>query len=179
MAAFSPAVLGAGSELTPEEWLSIVVTPLEAQSVIMSMPGVNTVQTDHALHIPRMTEPAVDSTIWAAPNASVAEFEGATSELVIMDRTVKALKVMMRISNESMRSSDALTASQLTIVNLLRKQVDAALLQGNSTAGITGLIPQAGTTVKHSRFVTDGVTSSRTTVTSATAAFTAPTLGRS
>ena len=41
MAAFSPSVLGAGSELTPEEWLDIVVTPLQADSVILSMPGVN------------------------------------------------------------------------------------------------------------------------------------------
>ena len=177
MAAFSPAVLGAGSELTPEEWLDIVVTPLEAQSVIMSMPGVNTVQTDHPLHIPRMTEPSVDSTIWAAPNAAVAEFEGGTSELVLMGRSLKALKVMVRISNESMRSSEALTASQLTITNLLRKQVDAALFQGNAGANITGLIPSAGTTVKHSRFVTDAVLNSSTTVTSATAAFTSADVG--
>jgi hypothetical protein len=177
MAAFSPAVLGAGSELTAEEWLSIVVTPLQADSVIMSLPGVNSFQTEHPTHIPRMTEPAVDSTIWAAPNAAVAEFEGGTSELVLMGRSLKALKVMVRISNESMRSSEALTASQMTIVNLLRKQVDAALLQGNAGANITGLIPQAGTTIVHSRKVTDGVTNSSTTVTSATAAFTSADVG--
>jgi hypothetical protein len=177
MAAFSPAVLGAGSELTPDEWLDLVVTPLEAQSVIMSMPGVNSFQTDHPTHIPRMTEPTVDTTIWSAPNNLVAEFEGGTSELVLMARSLKALKVMVRISNESMRSSEALTASQLTIVNLLRKQVDAALLQGNATAGITGLIPQAGTTIVHSRKVVDGVTNSSTTVTSATAAFTSADVG--
>src|ERR1700680_3178016 len=167
MAAFSPAVTGAGSELTPDEWLDLVVTPLEAQSVIMSLPGVNTFQADHPTHIPRMSEPAVDSTIWAAPNTAVAEFEGATSELVLMGRTLKALKIMVKISNESMRSSEALVASQLTIVNLMRKQVDAALFQGNAGANITGLIPQAGTVIKHSRMVADGATHTNTKVTSA------------
>jgi HK97 family phage major capsid protein len=177
MAAYTPVTLGAGSELTPDEWLSLVVTPLEARSVIMSMPGVNSFQTDHPTHIPRMTEPSVDSTIWAAPNAAVAEFEGGTSELVLMGRSLKALKIMVKISNESMRSSEALVASQQTIVNLMRKQVDSALLNGNAGANITGLIPSAGTTVKHSRFVADAVLNSSTTVTSATAAFTSADVG--
>lgn len=177
MAAFSPAVLGAGSELTADEWLDIVVTPLQADSVIMSMPGVNSFQTDQPTHIPVMHEPTVDSTIWSAPNGLVAEFEGGTAEVVLMGRALHALKIMVRISNESMRSSEALTASQITIVNLLRKQVDIALFQGNSGAGITGLIPQAGTTIVHSRKVTDGVLNSSTTVTSATAAFTSADVG--
>jgi Phage capsid family len=136
------------------------------------MPRVNSFETDHPTHIPRMTEPTVDSTIWAAPNAAVAEFEGGTSELVLMGRSLKALKIMARISNESMRSSEALVASQQTLVNLIRKQVDNALLQGNAGANITGLIPSAGTTVKHSRFVGDALLNSSTTVTSATPAFT-------
>ena len=77
-----------------------------------------------------------------------------------------------------MRSSDALGASQIMLVNQIRKAVDNALLQGNATAGITGLIPQAGTTIKHSRFVADGdTTSTSTTVTSATAAFTSADVG--
>ena len=63
-------------------------------------------------------------------------------------------------------------------MNQIRKAVDNALLQGNATAGITGLIPQAGTTIKHSRFVADGdTTSTSTTVTSATAAFTSADVG--
>ena len=126
-----------------------------------------------------MAEPSVDATLFRAPLEAVSEFEGATSELVLMGRTLKALKVIVKISNESMRSSEALIASQQTIVNLLRKQVDTALLNGNAGANITGLIPSAGTPVKHSRFVTDGATNTNTTVTSATAAFTAPTSARS
>jgi hypothetical protein len=107
----------------------------------MSMPGVNNVQTDHPLHIPRMMEPVVDSTIWAAPNVPVAEFEGGTSELILMGRALKALKVMVRISNESVRSSEALSASELTTVNLPRKQVDAALLHqaGDASGRVAAL----------------------------------------
>ncbi len=100
----------------------VELVPLEAQSVIMSLPGVNSFQTDHPTHIPCMTEPVVYSTVWSAPNGLVAELEGGTGELVLMGRSLKALKVMVRISNESMRSSEALTTSQLTIVNLLRNR---------------------------------------------------------
>ncbi|MGP8160421.1 MAG: phage major capsid protein [Candidatus Dormibacteria bacterium] len=177
-APYSPAILGAGSQLTGEQWLDLIVTPLQADSVIMSMPGVEVHQTDQPLHIPILGQnTSTDSTIWAAPNATVAEFEGVTSELVLMGRTLNACKILVKISSESMRSSDALGASQIMILNQLRKAVDNALLQGNATAGITGLIPQAGTVVKHSRFVADGVTNATTTVTSATAAFTSADVG--
>ncbi len=159
--------------------MGIVVTPLMADRVIMSMPGVQAVQTNHPLHIPRMAEQVVDESVWVEPNGDVPEFEGATSELVPMGRDLRALKVMVRISNESMRSSAALTASQFAITNLLRKQVDKALFNGDATAGITGLIPKAATVIKHSRFVADGVLNSTTTITSATAAFTSADVGSS
>jgi Phage capsid family len=177
VAPFNPASAGAGLELTGEQWLQLVVTPLEAESVIMSMPGVNVHSTDIALHIPIMREVATDSSVWVAPNGAVPEFDPSTAGLVLMGRSLLALKMIVKISNESMRSSDALGASQVTIVNQMRKLVDAALLQGNSGAGITGLIPEAGTTVKHSRFVADGATNTNTTVTSATAAFTSADVG--
>jgi HK97 family phage major capsid protein len=84
-----------------------------------------------------------------------------------------------RIEGDIIIKREALVASQLTIVNLLRKRVDKALFNGNAGANITGLIPQAGTTIQHSRFVVDGVLNSTTTVTSATAAFVAGDVGSS
>jgi Phage capsid family len=179
VAPFSPASAGAGLELTGEQWLDLVVTPLEAESVIMSMPGVMVHNTQIALHIPIMREVATDSSVWVAPNGAVPEFDPSTAGLVLMGRNLLALKMIVKLSSESMRSSDALGASQITLVNQMRKLVDAALLQGNAGAGITGLIPQAGTTIKHSRFVADGVLNSTTTVTSATAAFTSADVGSS
>jgi hypothetical protein len=177
MAAFSPNVAGAGLELTAEQWLDLVVTPLEAQSVIMSMPGVEVHSTDIALHIPIMREVATDSSVWVAPNGNVPEFDPSTAGMVLMGRNLLALKMIVKISNESMRSSDALQASQITLVNQMTKLIDAALLQGNAGANIAGLIPEAGTTIKHSRFVADAVLNSSTTVTSATAAFTSADVG--
>jgi hypothetical protein len=47
-APYSPALTGAGLQLTGEQWLDLVVTPLQADSVVMSMPGVQTHQTEPA-----------------------------------------------------------------------------------------------------------------------------------
>ena len=177
VAPYSPAQAGQGLELTGEQWLDLVVTPLEAQSVIMSMPGVEVHNTDIALHIPIMREVATDSSVWVAPNGAVPEFDPSTAGMVLMGRGLLALKMIVKISSESMRSSDALGASQITVINQMRKLVDAALLQGNAGAGITGLIPEAGTVIKHSRVVTDGVTNTDTSLVSATAAFTSADVG--
>jgi predicted phage gp36 major capsid-like protein len=145
--------------------------------VIMSMPGVVQHNTDVALHIPIMREVVTDESVWVAPNGPVPEFDPSTAGLVLMGRNLLALKMIVKISNESFRSSDALQASQVTIVNQMRKIVDKALLQGDVTAGITGLIPQAGTVIKHSRSVADAATATSTGLTSATAAFTSADVG--
>jgi hypothetical protein len=174
---FSPSVAGAGLELQGQDWIDYVVTPLQADSVVMSIEGVVMHSTDVPLHIPIMSEAVVDETVWAAPNAPVAEFEGVTSELVLMGRGLKACKILAKISSESFRSTDALGASQTMLVNQIRKIVDKALIQGDATAGITGLIPAATNVIKHSRFVLDGVLASSTAVSSATAAFTSADVG--
>ena len=100
-----------------------------------------------------------------------------TSELVLMGRSLNACKILVKISSEVDALERCARRLETMILNQLRKAVDNALLQGNATAGITGLIPQAGTVVKHSRFVADGVTNTTTTVTSATAAFTSADVG--
>jgi hypothetical protein len=176
---FSPTVAGHGSELTNEEYEAVVRTPLEAASAVLSLPGVTTYRTAVPWHVPIMGEPVVDETVWAAPNDPVAEFEPSTGELVLMDRAVRGLKIMVRLSNETLRSNiDSLAGAQATIVNMGVKILDKALLMGDATAGIDGLLPAAGTTTAHSRTVSDGVLNSTTTVVSATAAFGAGDVGR-
>jgi hypothetical protein len=175
---FSPTSVGHGSELTAEEYDTIVRTPLEAASSILSIPGVQNFHTNEPWHVPIMLEAATDETVWAAPNDPVAEFEPDTAELVLMDRGVRALKIIVRISNETLRSSiDSLAGAQQTITNQMVKILDKAMLLGDVTAGIDGLIPAAGSTTVHSRSVADAVLNDTATVTSATAAFGAGDVG--
>jgi hypothetical protein len=77
---------------------------VRTDSVLMSLPGVNMHATAEPFHIPILGEAVTDETVWAAPGANVAEFEGATSQLTLMGRTVKACKILVKISSESMRS---------------------------------------------------------------------------
>ena len=63
-----PSSTGAGLQLTGEQWLDLIVTPLQADSVVMSMPGVEVHQTDQPLHIAILGQNvSTNSTIWAAP----------------------------------------------------------------------------------------------------------------
>jgi hypothetical protein len=121
---------------------------------------------------------AIGDSVFAAPGDTVWEGEGVTSQLTLMSRSLKAAKILIKISAESLRSSDALGASQIMLLNQLRKILDRALLMGDANAGIVGLMNAAGVTAtKHSRTVADGVLNSSTTVTSATAAFTSADVG--
>lgn len=177
VAPFSPAVSGQGSQLTPEEYDALIIVPLQATSAIMSLPGVQTHVTDVPLHLPIMGESTLDDTAWIGPNAAVVEFDPTTSEAVLLARTLKSLKVLVKLSRESATTSDGLGAAQETITNQLVKAADKALLCGSSAAGITGLLASAGTTLIHSRKITDGVTNTDTSLVSATAAFTSADVG--
>ncbi len=121
---------------------------------------------------------AIGDNVFSAPGQNVWEADGVTSQLTLMGRSLKAAKILVKISSESVRSSDALMASQTMILNQLRKVVDRALLMGDVNAGIVGLMNAPGvTTTKHSRTITDGVTNTDTSLVSATAAFTSADVG--
>jgi hypothetical protein len=121
---------------------------------------------------------AIGDNVFSPPGGNVWEADGVTSQLTLMSAALKAAKILVKISSESMRSSDALLASQTMIVNQLRKVVDRALLMGDVNAGIVGLMNAPGvTTTKYSRTITDGVTATSTSLVSATAAFTSADVG--
>jgi hypothetical protein len=177
IAPLSPSVLGAGSQLTPEEYDSVIITPLRATSAIMSLSGVQVHQSDVPLHLPIMAESALDDSAWVGPGSDVIEFDPTTSEAVLLARGLKSLKVLVKLTRESADTSGGIGAAQETISNQLVKAADRALLCGSVAAGITGLLPSAGTTVVHSRSVTDAATATSTGLVSATADFTGADIG--
>jgi Phage capsid family len=182
-APLTPQTAGLGYELTPTEWSAVIYGPLRVASAVLALDGVQVHEGYGPFVLPRMTTAApLDDTYWAAPNDAIAEVDLATSGATLLPRGLKALKAIPRVPAETLRSSvgSPIDAAQTAIVNEMVRVLDAALLRGNSTAGITGLIPQAGGSVRRSRTVTDAATTSGSpTLSSATAAFSSADVGRS
>jgi HK97 family phage major capsid protein len=145
----SPSTPNWGGTLTREDWDSIVYLPLIGGSSVMSIPGLNVHQSNVPLHLPQISTPAFGEGNWVAPNTPIAETDLATSEQILLDRNIRALKIWTVMSNESVRSSDALQAGQELITARLVEAVDTAFLQGSSAAGITGLVDLAQYTHSH------------------------------
>ena len=145
----TPVTSGQGAELTREEWDSLIVTPLRAESAVLSIPGVHVHQSEVPLHLPIMLEGTIGDDAWVGPNEEVVELDPGTDERVLLDRGLKAAKILVRLSSKSVGQPDGLNAAQTTMSNQLVKAVDKALLQGSVAAGITGLLAGAGTNVEH------------------------------
>ena len=150
-----PQDAGFGLELSSQEWDSIIRGPLVAASAVLSLDNVNVHDISGPLHLPTMDVPLDADTAFLAAGEEITPTQATTNEVVLMPRELKALKCIVLISNESVRSEagSALGAAQEIITERLRQIVDVALLAGNSGAGITGLIPLAGTTIDASDVV--------------------------
>jgi HK97 family phage major capsid protein len=148
-APLSPATAGFGLELTPDQWEDQIWTPLQVASAIMSLPGTVIHSGYGPIHLPKMSAEPLDDTAWAAPNDPVAEVNMDTGGAVLLGRGVKALKVIPRLSAETVQSSvdGPLNAAHDAIIVEMVKRLDPALISGSAAAGITGLIPQVGATV--------------------------------
>jgi|GEM_PF-5908559 len=174
------SLVSATATFTAADVGSYVTGPgILAGTTILSVTNATTVVLSHVTSATATgVAVAIGDNVFSAPGGNVWEADGVTSQLTLMARTLKAAKILVKISSESVRSSDALLASQTMILNQLRKVVDRALLMGDVNAGIVGLMNAPGvTTTKHSRTITDGVTNSDTSLVSATAAFTQADVG--
>lgn len=147
-----PQSAGFGYELTAEEWDSLIRGPLIASSAILSLDGVNVHDISGPLHLPTMDVPLDADTAFLAAGDEITPTQATSNEVVLMPRGLKALKCIILISNETIRgeAGDALGAAQTIIGERLKQIVDVALFAGNSGAGITGLIPLAGTIIDSS-----------------------------
>ncbi|BBZ04881.1 hypothetical protein MCHIJ_43180 [Mycolicibacterium chitae] len=139
--------LGTGdiAELLNDQVASLLVQPLEAQSVVLSS-GVRIFDSAGVLRIPKLTGSSAVG--YVAENAEIPSTHETTfDEIVLMPTDRKSIKVIERFSRESVRQSviglDAVLKARL--VKVVGDKLDSELLAGTGASdGITGIINQNG-----------------------------------
>ncbi|HQV19580.1 phage major capsid protein [Gordonia sp. w5E2] len=130
--------------LLQEQVASLLVQPLEAQSVVLaSSPKI--FDTSSPLRIPRLTSGA--SVGFVAEGAQIPEGDVSFDEVKLLPSDLKSLKVIVRFTNELIRQSviglDAVLKTRL--VTDVANALDTALLSGTgATKTIKGIVNQAG-----------------------------------
>lgn len=137
--------LGTGdiAELLNDQVASLLVQPLEAQSVVLSS-GVRIFDSAGVLRIPKLTGSSAVG--FVAENDEIPSTHATSfDEVVLMPTDRKSIKVIERFSRESVRQSviglDAVLKARL--VKVVSDALDTALLVGDGTSDtITGIINQ-------------------------------------
>ncbi|TXI61976.1 phage major capsid protein [Mycolicibacterium mageritense] len=139
--------LGTGdiAELLNDQVSSLLVQPLEAQSVVLSS-GVRIFDSAGVLRVPKLTGSSAIG--FVAENDAIPDTHSTTfDEVVLMPTERSSLKVIERFSRESVRQSviglDAVLKARL--VKVVGDALDNALLAGAGTSNsIKGIINQTG-----------------------------------
>lgn len=134
----------ANPELLREQVSSLLIQPLEAQSVVLSS-GVRIFDTAEPLRIPKLissTEPG-----WVGEGELIPEHDVDFDEVRLMPTDRKSIKTLIRFTNELLRQSviglDAVLKARL--VSDVSRKLDTAFLTGDGTDNsVTGIINQAG-----------------------------------
>ncbi|MCX6470375.1 MAG: phage major capsid protein [Corynebacteriales bacterium] len=134
----------ANPTLLQEQVASLLVQPLEAQSVVLAA-GPKIFDTASPLRIPRLSSGA--SVGFVAEGAQIPEGDVSFDEVKLLPSDLKSLKVIVRFTNELVRQSviglDAVLKTRL--VTDVSNALDTALLAGTgATKTIRGLINQPG-----------------------------------
>lgn len=139
--------LGTGdiAELLNDQVASLLVQPLEAQSVVLSA-GVRIFDSAGVLRIPKLTGSSAVG--YVAENGLIPDtHETEFDEVVLMPTERRSLKVIERFSRESVRQSviglDAVLKARL--VKVVGDKLDTELLAGTgANDSITGILNQDG-----------------------------------
>lgn len=134
----------ANPELLREQVSSLLIQPLEAQSVVLSS-GVRIFDTAEPLRIPKLvtsTEPG-----WVGEGELIPEHDVDFDEVRLMPTDRKSIKTLIRFTNELLRQSviglDAVLKARL--VSDVSRKLDDAFLTGDGTDNsVTGIINQTG-----------------------------------
>jgi len=137
--------LGTGdiAELLNDQVASLLVQPLEAQSVVLSS-GVRIFDSPGVLRIPKLTGSSAVG--FVGENQEIPDTHATSfDEVVLMPTERKSIKAIERFSRESVRQSviglDAVLKARL--VKVVGDHLDAALLTGDGAGDtITGIINQ-------------------------------------
>lgn len=132
------------AELLNDQVSSLLVQPLEAQSVVLSS-GVRIFDSAGVLRIPKLTGSSAVG--FVAESAEIPSTHATSfDEVVLMPTERTSIKVIERFSRESVRQSviglDAVLKARL--VKVVGDALDAALLAGDGADdSITGILEQA------------------------------------
>lgn len=134
----------ANPELLTEQVSSLLIQPLEAQSVVLSS-GVRIFDTAEPLRIPKLitsTDPS-----WVGEGELIPEHDVDFDEVRLMPTDRKSIKTLIRFTNELLRQSviglDAVLKARL--VSDVARKLDTAFLTGDGADNsVTGIINQPG-----------------------------------
>lgn len=131
-------------ELLREQVSSLLLQPLEAESIFLSS-GVRIFDTAEPLRIPKLVSSSEPS--WVGEGELIPEHDINFDEVRLMPTDRKSIKTMIRFTNELLRQSviglDAVLKSRL--VSDVSRKLDTAFLTGDGKNNtVTGLINQQG-----------------------------------
>ena len=131
-------------ELLHEQVASLLVEPLEAQSVVLAA-GPRIFDTASPLRIPKLVGSGEAS--WTGENELITEHDIDFDEVRLMPTDRKSVKTLTRFSNELLRQSviglDQVLKTRL--VSDVAQKIDDAFLTGDGADGsVTGIVNQTG-----------------------------------
>ena len=131
-------------ELIQEQVASLLVEPLEAQSVVLAA-GPRIFDTASPLRIPKLV--GSEGGEWTGENELISEHDIEFDEISLMPTERKSVKTLTRFSNELLRQSviglDQVLKTRL--VSDVARKIDDAFLTGDGADGsVTGIVNQAG-----------------------------------
>ena len=134
----------ANPELLREQVSSLLIQPLEAQSLVLSS-GVRIFDTAEPLRIPKLVSSSEPG--WVGEGELIPEHDVDFDEVNLMPTDRKSIKTLIRFTNELLRQSviglDSVLKARL--VSDVARKLDTAFLIGDGADGaVTGIINQAG-----------------------------------
>src|SRR5699024_1574591 len=129
-------------ELLQEQVASLLVEPLEAQSVVLAA-GPRIFDTASPLRIPKLV--GSEGGEWTGENELISEHDIEFDEISLMPTERKSVKTLTRFSNELLRQSviglDQVLKTRL--VSDVARKIDDAFLTGDGADGsVTGIVNQ-------------------------------------
>ena len=129
-------------ELLQEQVSSLLIEPLEAQSVVLAA-GPRIFDTASPLRIPKLVGSGEAS--WTGENELISEHDIEFDEVRLMPSDRKSVKTLIRFSNELLRQSviglDSVLKTRL-VADVARKLDDAFLTGDGDEDSVTGIINQ-------------------------------------
>lgn len=132
------------TELLHEQISSLLIQPLEAQSVVLAA-GPRIFDTASPLRIPKLvgsSEPG-----WIGEGELIPEHDVEFDEVRLMPTDRKSIKTMIRFTNELLRQSviglDSVLKARL-VSDVARKLDDAFLTGTGANGAVTGIVNQPG-----------------------------------